>query len=332
MKKIQYTIYKRDTGNASGKAKKDCLDTLERLGFIHLYRPSDKRTVRVLQQIISLSILSLKKEKKVFVYQYPAAHKNLYHLILKALHKEDVTITVIHDLLALQNDINKEILEDEIHFLNHFKYIIVPNKSMLSLLKKNGCSSFLIDMEIYDYIHECQRAVRCDTFSNTICFAGNLEKSRFLQYLEEIKSVNFLLYGKNGERLSKDNTKYMGCFPAEELVYLLEGDYGLVWDGDSLDECTGTAGRYLLYNSPHKLSSYIAAGKPVITWDEAAIAAFVKKYDIGIVVSSLRELENIDLQKNYRRYKENVMELKNNLAVGYYLEKAIDFIFTVENL
>ena len=330
MKKIQYTIYKRDTGNASGKAKKDCLEILERLGFTHLYKPSRVRVVRVVQQFVALLVLSMKKEEKIFAFQYPAVHERFYPLIIKAMHTHDITIVIIHDLLTLQNNLNEEKLQEEINFLNNFKYVVVPNESMLTLLKDNGCIASLVDMKIYDYLHNAAHPIVENAFSNTICFAGNLQKSIFLRLLKEIKDVDFLLYGKDGEYLIQSNTKYEGCLPADELVYFLKGDYGLVWDGDSLDECTGAIGKYLLYNSPHKLSSYVAAGKPVITWDKAAIAKYVKDHNIGIVISSLKNLENIDLEKDYYRYKRNVMILKKKLATGYYLEKAINTILKGE--
>lgn len=332
MKKIQYSIYKRDTGNASGKAKKDCLEIMEKMGFSHLYEPSNIQGIRVIQQFFSLLFLTLKKEKKVFVLQYPAVHEMFYSLIIKAIHKMDVSIAIIHDLLSLQNNLNNEDLQNEIEFFNYFKYIIVPNKSMQKLLEKNGCKAKLINMEIYDYLHDSKHSIVKSEFDGNICFAGNLQKSLFLQNIDKIKNVKFLIYGKNGNYLEKSNVEYKGCLPADDLVYLLEGDYGLVWDGDSLDECTGTVGRYLLYNSPHKLSSYIAAGKPIITWNNAAIAEYVKKYNIGIVVSSLKELEKIDLRKNFIEYRNNVMLLKEKLATGFYLKKAISTILEEENL
>lgn len=332
MKKIQYSIYKRDTGNASGKAKKDCMETLERMGFSHLYRPSDVRLIRVVQQFGALLLLSLNKEKKIFVFQYPAVHEKFYPLIIKNMHAADVTIAIIHDLLALQNDLNREMLEEEVNFLKHFKYVVVPNQSMLALLRDNGCDATLVNMEIYDYLHDERKPVKANEFNGTICFAGNLQKSVFLERLNEIYDVKFLLYGRNGEKLATNNVEYRGCLPADDLVCLLEGNYGLVWDGDAIEECSGTVGRYLLYNSPHKLSAYIASGKPIITWDRAAIAEYVKENNIGITVRSLKELENIDLQKNFEVYKKNIGELKTKLASGYYLENALRYIFKVEKI
>lgn len=332
MRKIQYSIYKRDTGNASGKAKKDCLETLERMGFSHLYKPSNIQKVRVIQQFLSLLFLSFSREKKVFVLQYPAVHEMFYSMIKKNIHSGDVSIAVIHDLLSLQNDLNGEILTNEISFLNNFRYIIVPNLSMQRLLKDNGCTSRLVNMEIYDYLHDSSRDIKNSEYNDVICFAGNLQKSEFLKQLTLIRGKKFFLYGKDGEYLEGRNTEYKGCLPADELVYLLEGDYGLVWDGDSLEECSGTVGRYLLYNSPHKLSSYIAAGKPVITWKRAAISLFVKQHNIGIVVDSLKELETLDLQNGYDEYKSNVLELKDKLSKGFYLENAIEYILKEENI
>ena len=102
-----------------------------------------------------------------------------------------------------------------------------------------------------------------------------------------------------------------------------DGDFGLVWDGESLDECSGIYGKYLLYNNPHKLSLYLSSGKPVIVWKQSALAPFVEENGLGVAVGSLAELENLDLRANYESYKKNVMEMKKKLGSGYYLTQAI---------
>ena len=66
-------------------------------------------------------------------------------------------------------------------------------------------------------------------------------------------------------------------------------------------------------NFPHKLALYIAAGIPVVTWSQAAIADIVKTYKIGFVVDSLREVSNyIDSinEKEYAEYKKNILKLQ----------------------
>lgn len=331
MQKIQYSIYKRETGNASGKAKRDCSQTLEKMGFKHLYSPSANQKIRIIQQMLALEKLSIKNEEKIFALQYPAVHSKLYRLIKKAIHTDDISIAIVHDILSLQYEHFEQGLGDEINFLNNFKYIIVPNASMKKLLEDNGLKSHVINMKIYDYLHDNNREVINNAFSNSVSFAGNLTKSTFLNELNKIPNVNFVIYGANGESLVCNNVAYKGCLPSDELVYLMEGDYGLVWDGTSLDECAGTVGRYLLYNSPHKLSSYISAGKPIITWKKAAIAQFVNENGIGIVIDSLNELNYIDLRIGYDKMKKNVMLVKDQISKGIYLENALKEALDIHN-
>lgn len=57
---------------------------------------------------------------------------------------------------------------------------------------------------------------------------------------------------------------YKGSFHPDVLPGILEGDFGLVWDGISAQSCIGNTGEYLKYNDPHKTSLYIASGIPVI--------------------------------------------------------------------
>ena len=120
------------------------------------------------------------------------------------------------------------------------------------------------------------------------------------------------------------NVTYKGMLPSDEIPYLMEGDYGLVWDGDTISTCSSLLGEYLRYNNPHKLSLCVAAGKPIITWKEAAIADFINKNKIGITVSSLEELNNMDLSKNYDIMRKNVLKLKKDVGEGKYLERAIE--------
>ena len=54
MKKIQYSIWKKETNSAGGKAKNDAYEILRELDFEASYNPSDKSFVRIIQQILSI--------------------------------------------------------------------------------------------------------------------------------------------------------------------------------------------------------------------------------------------------------------------------------------
>ena len=112
----------------------------------------------------------------------------------------------------------------------------------------------------------------------------------------------------------------------EKIISALEGGFGLIWNGDSMETCDGDMGNYLRYNSPHKLSLYLAAGMPVIIWEEAAAAEFVREHGVGIAVSSLRELPEIlhnVTKERYEEYLKNIVPLSEKLRSGAYTKRAI---------
>ena len=100
----------------------------------------------------------------------------------------------------------------------------------------------------------------------------------------------------------------------------------MVWDGDSIDTCSGNFGQYLKYNNPHKLSLYLSSGLPVVIWKQAAQAEFVKKHNVGICVENLKEAENIICnikEQDYKILQDCVNKIKPLLCSGYFTNKAI---------
>lgn len=108
---------------------------------------------------------------------------------------------------------------------------------------------------------------------------------------------------------------------------VLDGSFGLIWDGDSINTCSGLYGEYTKINNPSKFSQYIVAGLPIIAWKEAAVAKIIKKYNIGFIVNNLIEIDNILnnlTEKEYNIYLKNVISLREKLIKGYHLKKAIN--------
>ena len=122
--------------------------------------------------------------------------------------------------------------------------------------------------------------------------------------------------------------KYGGLFRSDD-VSSLKGSWGLVWDGDSIDDLTGEAGNYQKINSPHKASLYLVAGLPIIVSSKAALASIVENERIGITVKSLHELaDRISrmTDKDYQTMLNNVHEYGSKLASGRNILSALDQI------
>lgn len=285
----------------------------------------------------SLDILS--KGDTVFI-QYPWTDSFiLYSKVLNKISKKKAkSVAVVHDLNILRNLNNsgiklkiKQKYQEELT-LKLFDYIIVHNEKMKQVLINRGFDSKkLIVLEIFDYLTD-------ESFTGSkvckelpIVIAGNLspEKSSYIYQLHNIKDVNFNLYGANYTCADKyySNISYKGKFRPEQLPNVMEGSFGLVWDGDTVKTCGGDFGNYLRFNNPHKTSLYIASGLPVIVWNESAMASFVKKNNIGIAVSSLYELHDKITgisNEQYDKMCENVRFLSLKLRDGFYFKKAID--------
>ena len=324
MKLLQYSVWKKETNTAGGKAKNDAFDIALEMGFAPSYKPSDIRWIRVLQQIISMR--KIKKADVLFV-QYPAIDSRIQKILFKNFKEGAITVALVHDIPSIQGmkDGDKEM---EMQQLTNFSHLIVHNRSMEKYLRELGYQGKTICLDLFDYLHDESKALNEQEFRNSVFVAGNLKKAQYVLDLGKVEGCCFDLFGLIGDMdCSKiSNAKYKGMLPSDEIVYKVTGDYGLVWDGDSLDGCTGVYGRYLKYNNPHKLSLCMAAGRPAIVWKQSAVAEFVERERVGICVNSLEELNQIDLQKDYLEFKRNVMKIKHSVANGAYLKEALQKI------
>ena len=141
--------------------------------------------------------------------------------------------------------------------------------------------------------------------------------------------TEYLLYGLPAmpEKIA-ENVKYMGKFHPDDISDI-KGDWGLVWDGDSIATCSGSLGEYLKFNSSHKLSLYIAANKPVIIWSESSLKDFVLDNRLGICVSSLDEIgsEIAKLTEEEKKaMKESISDFSHRLRHGYMLNNIVSSI------
>lgn len=141
---------------------------------------------------------------------------------------------------------------------------------------------------------------------NSIAIAGNLspEKCSYIyKFIENNPELKINLYGVGYKGRSEySNAEYHGSFSPEELPSKLDSAYGLVWDGPEITSCSGDFGKYLRFNNPHKLSLYMAAGIPVVTWKQAAIADFVEKHQVGLLWTLL-----LTFQIHWSRFPKNSM-------------------------
>lgn len=328
--KYQITEFRMQDYNAGHKAPSDVATIAADNGYKIL--SIVRGTVRYGQRQTEAEWIKVCEEiadNAVVLVQFPIVDISggIYRLNELKDKKHINIICVVHDIEILRRNVRDDYIEQYNMLQTLADIWIVHNTKMKEFLVSKGFpEDKIVSLEIFDYLIGDSPEVKKDS---GVIVAGNLDigKSEYIYHLSEIGDVKFNLFGANySDNDHYDNISYFGTFLPDELIKNLQGKYGLVWDGNSLDTCSGLTGEYLKINNPHKLSLYLAIGLPVIIWDEAAEADFVLKEHVGITVKSLYELSD-KLSKvsdwDYDNMKHNAQIVGARLRNGEYMTKAI---------
>lgn len=283
-------LYKRQY--TADKARKDCDAILERQGYIGI-NVGIKRSCILLDNFLKFVsvctlIYRIPKNEVLFI-QMPAYNKLSKLIYIISFFRTKHIQVLIHDLQSIRTA-SKSAFDDEQYILQRAETIIAHTPRMKDLLVSRGIDEGKIKvLMMFDYVVNSRNQL-CRNYANRVTFAGNFRKSLFLRNLNQCKEAQFVLYGAYSENIPKyENVQYAGKFESDD-IRKIEGDWGLVWDGDSCESCTGLFGEYLKYIASHKLSLYIAAEMPVIVWSGSALSDYIQANNLGIVINRIEDI------------------------------------------
>jgi hypothetical protein len=265
--------------------------------------------------------------------EYPfEQRKRTYLVALMSLLSGAKLYALIHDLNSLRYADAQP--SRELRILKLFDGVVSHNPAMTRWLRKKGYRGRVADLDLFDYRsnpgqtwHETQMGPTLKVLT-----AGNMSiaKAAYIYdpRLAQLPNVEMSLYGSffEPDRAPALAANYKGTFDPDAPV--LDGlhHFGLVWDGEGVDTCSGAYGEYMRYNNPHKLSLYVSMGLPVIVWKHSAIAQVVKRWEIGVTVEDLRELSQLPSRittEEYRQMVANVLPLRDAVSRGTFLRLAL---------
>jgi ssDNA-binding Zn-finger/Zn-ribbon topoisomerase 1 len=340
--KYQIVQIEKENNNAGTKAVVDIAHFADEMGYKRctIMIPSSQHLINKIRKHLYYikiwnSISREIKEDSIVLLQHPFHFKQLnrYRNLIKMKKNNVHFVCVVHDVESLRGYRDSQYYEEEFQqMMSIADVIIVHNQVMKHYFVEKGFSeNKIISLEIFDYLtdyHDHSKEI--PEYYQYIIIAGNLDsnKSKYIGELDQINDIGIELYGPNCDKklLNKSNIHYNGIKPADQLPQIITSGFGLVWDGDSIDTCSGASGNYLRYNNPHKLSLYIASGIPVVIWKEAAESSFVRENNLGICVGSLKEAaERIKTctRDDYAKYREAVAKIQQKLCHGYFTKKSL---------
>lgn len=314
------------------KAPADVIHTLENIGAqpIFIIVPSSKiKILNILLGIFNTLKVALKIQLEDELY---IQHYNRYlNFLVNIIKWKHITLNyIVHDLAFLRFGDNNG--KREINFLSKMDNIFVHTELMSQILRSYNIKAKLKIMYLFDYYSNTPMLDEKQMLSlkNVIAFAGNLNKSLFLNQLacSNIQhNIRYRLYGLPLDYGFQENSQieYMGAFNPSDTSKVQAG-WGLLWDGDSIDTCSGWSGEYLKINSSHKLSLYLACGMPIILWEKSSLASWLSNQGVCILISSLKDISmsiNEISEQNYMQMVRNARKLGNQLRQGLFLKNLI---------
>ena len=337
----------KDSGarNAGNKARNDVEEIVKREGYQPLlltvddwYQMGTLKAQQHKAKALAQAFSQLKSGDQLLI-QFPMLHHSFFttRLVRKIQRRGVQVYFIIHDLEALRyanldtvplkHKIRVHLQESSL--LKVADGVIAHNPIMKSVLVEKGLPEHkLVSLEIFDYLIPNYQEKDGLSKGQPIIVAGNLaqEKAGYLYQLPARPAYN--LYGVGfDESRALANETYFGSFLPDELPAALEGGFGLVWDGDSAETCSGVFGEYLRYNNSHKASLYLAAGFPLVVWKQSALSHFVLENGCGIAVESLHDLsqaiEQLD-DKDYQDLVEKTKYIGKKIRDGFFLTNALN--------
>ena len=334
------TLSREQEVNAQGKVRKDVARTAAELGFVPYDIANRKYVLRRGTRPHHYPFFSqwlAKREGRRFLRQVHGGDTVLIQdfyqdymqsIATECLRRKAKVVFLVHDVQCIR--FNKH--TREVRQLNNASLLLVHTEAMKVKLAELGVTTPMVVMQLFDYYSADPMTPAAETAGRQreVVFAGNLAKSAFLRDLladDSNKGTQFTLYGILGELdiEGAENATYGGVFQPDDTG-VIRGGWGLVWDGDSIDSCTGDYGNYLRFNSSHKLSLYLACGLPVIVWEHSSLAEWVRAENIGIVVKTLRHLDSAIgrvSDSSYRQMVDNAHNIGCKLREGYYLKQCL---------
>ena len=329
VRKVLVSVADLHVNNAGPKARTDIEDVLEQDGYELWKLPFNYESKIKKLKYKYWDIPRLFKGQKIdeVYFQYPIYSTVLMDQMMAEIQAVgSKLIFIVHDIESLRLFKGQAYYAaKEVEWLNQADGLIVHSQAMQDYLRERGVTTPMVILGVFDYLNP-QPMQALQPYRRSLCFAGNLAKSQFLSRVNFNDKVPFQVFGPNPLADFPKEVDYQGLYSPEELPKHLTANFGLVWDGSRTDTCDGDYGKYMQYNSPHKVSLYLSTGIPVIVWKQAAVAKYITENGLGLAIDSLDNLPARLAQlslADYQVMKSQVEQVAKSLLAGLQIKRAI---------
>lgn len=242
-------------------------------------------------------------------------------LINKLLGYSDIKIAVlIHDVVPLMFENNYYLMQRTIDLYNKAESIIVPSDEMLKTLKHAGLVVNSIAVQhVWDHVTNFDP--KQPIFEPLINFAGSAVRFPFVQNWHS--QTKLQVFSRSTISSLNEQVSYRGWLPDDDLLRQLTSGFGLVWS-ENIDNQSERA--YSQRNISYKLSTYLAAGLPVIVNKGISNQSFITENNLGMIASSLSEIDQLiahTTEEQYQDMSNHVKQVGYLIRQGYFTKKVL---------
>ena len=225
----------------------------------------------------------------------------------------------IQDVPPIQFENNYFLMPYFIDMYNKAELVIVPSERMYQRLVEEGLTvKKYVVQKMWDF--NVHMDLHTPSFERKLYFLGDVSRFPFFQNWQYDTPLH--AFGNHNSDYDYSKVHFGGWLNKTELLLeLSKGGFGLVWGNQ---ENPKDESDYYKMNCSYKLASYLSAGIPVIVPDYLSNADFVKENNIGFVVSSLEEADQVIQECSEEKYSEMVSSVKNVQYLinnGYFTKK-----------
>lgn len=240
-------------------------------------------------------------------------------------------IFFMHDIEPLMFGGDDKIFSKYINLYNQADLIILPSQKMADILYSKGLSvAKIVVQRMWDFPVSIDTSI-IPQLKRVIHFIGDVNQPKFSFAKKWMyDTVKLAVTAKKDIWIEDRNIDCLGWFNNENLLanaLRKYGGFGLLWTEDPI--CS----EYMKFNACSKLSTYLAAGLPVIVSKNIPESDTVLNKNLGVVVTSLDEaVHKIECitEEQYNQMVFQVASFGELIRGGYFTKKLlIEAVFRV---
>lgn len=238
---------------------------------------------------------------------------SIYHNIKKIIFVEDIP--------PLMFESNKYMLPQYIDYYNKADVLILASRKLYDYLRVHGLKpKKYVIQHMWDHISQVNPYI-IPKNNKVINFAGDPKKFDFVKDWKSDK-VKLNVYSEPLEGVNNPNITFTHWQDDPVLINSLRqaGGFGLVWSEEPHWL------KYMKLNASYKLSTYLAAGIPLIVNSDTPEKDTIVNKHLGIIADSIDEaVEKVEKMSDmqYNQMKDSIDQFAKLIRGGYFTKRAL---------